>query len=240
MPLFSLIIFFSLLIFLFLLAKSVINLTFGFFYQLTKNKNASLELLSFFLLPGTIVHELSHMLTAGFLFVQTGELCFKPEIDENNNVRVGAVKIAKTDPFRRTFVGIAPLVVGLTIIGLVFNYYLFNQLKHCFIVSLFHCSIFQFLLLFSVFYLLSSISLTMFSSRKDLEQLLIPAVILLIIVLVFWLAGFRLTIPQYAINFADKILIQLNKSLAVVVFLNILLIWLFKGLNFIVKAIFPH
>jgi hypothetical protein len=241
----SFIIFFIFVFIIFFLSKIILNLTFRFLYQLTNNKNLSFELLSFLILPGTIIHELSHLLFAELLFVRSGELSFKPQIEENNNLRVGAIKISKTDPFRRTIIGLAPLVVGLTIIGLTYNFYISGFLQDIYMnfgqtQRSAPTNFFRFLFLFFVLCLLSSISLTMFSSRKDLKQLLIPALILLIFVLIFWLAGFRLTISQYPINFMENILINSEKSLAFIIILNLIALAVLKGLNYLVSNLFRH
>ena len=66
------------------------------------------------------MHELSHLLTAGVLFVRTGEIEFLPKM-EGDQVKLGSVAIEKTDPVRRAIIGFASVFVGLsTILGIIY------------------------------------------------------------------------------------------------------------------------
>ena len=64
------------------------------------------------LLPGIIIHELSHWLTAKLLGVQTGEISLWPSRRPGNQMRMGSVRVARTDPFRASLIGVAPLISG--------------------------------------------------------------------------------------------------------------------------------
>lgn len=65
--------------------------------------------------PGTFIHEMSHFLAALFLLVPVGKIELFPERIERG-IKMGSVAIEKTDPVRRTLVGVAPIISGLTII----------------------------------------------------------------------------------------------------------------------------
>lgn len=68
-------------------------------------------------LPGTLIHELAHLLVAKALFVQTGNLdIFPTYLHEESKIKMGSAEIAHTDPIRRSLIGIAPILVGLTLI----------------------------------------------------------------------------------------------------------------------------
>ncbi len=243
------VIFLFLLAILFFLSKKTIKNLYRFFYLLTGNKKTVLYLLSLILLPGTVIHEVSHMLVAELLFVKTGEFSFIPEVKEET-IKIGSLQIAKSDPIRRTIVGLAPLIVGLTIITSVCYFYLFppiiNPLIHLWAdikstiwanhasplqISI-NFSFSQLLFLFSTLYLLSSISLTMFSSKKDLEQAVFPILLIITILSIFWLAGFKLTFPKYFLDFFGNIFTIINKSLVFVCFLDLIG---FLGIRLIVK-----
>lgn len=64
------------------------------------------------LLPGILIHELSHWLTAKLLGVRTGKISFGPSNRRGNQMRLGSVTVARTDPFRASLIGVAPLISG--------------------------------------------------------------------------------------------------------------------------------
>lgn len=61
------------------------------------------------------MHEFSHWLMAKILFVPTGRMSLTPKFGENS-VELGSVQIAKTDFVRRFFIGIAPLLTGISVL----------------------------------------------------------------------------------------------------------------------------
>jgi hypothetical protein len=140
-------------------------------YRLFKNQKVVIHVLAFLFLPGVVVHELAHLLIANMLLVPTGEVEFFPEI-QGDNVKMGSVEIASTDPLRRFVIGAAPLFVGLAVLSVLFWYFGFS----------FSWSWQTALLFYAVF----QISNTMFSSKKDMEG----AVGLMTVVLLLGLLGF--------------------------------------------------
>ncbi|MBM4464576.1 MAG: hypothetical protein FJ014_03230 [Chloroflexi bacterium] len=64
------------------------------------------------LLPGILIHELSHWLAARLLAVRTGKISLWPSRGRGNQMRLGSVRIARTDPFRASLIGLAPLLSG--------------------------------------------------------------------------------------------------------------------------------
>jgi hypothetical protein len=64
------------------------------------------------LLPGIIIHELSHWLAARLLGVRTGKITLWPSKRRGNQMRMGSVKVGRTDPFRGSLIGLAPLISG--------------------------------------------------------------------------------------------------------------------------------
>jgi hypothetical protein len=64
------------------------------------------------LLPGILIHELSHWLAARLLGVRTGKISLWPSKSRGNQMRMGSVRVARTDPFRASLIGVAPLVSG--------------------------------------------------------------------------------------------------------------------------------
>ena len=77
------------------------------------------------LLPGIIVHEVSHWLVATLLGVKTGKISLGPASKPRGQMRFGSVSVAKADPLRDSLIGLAPLIGGsiaiLLIAGLAFG-----------------------------------------------------------------------------------------------------------------------
>ena len=172
-----LIFFFLELILLYFLAKRLTALIYRFFLRLTKNKNIASYLLAIVFLPGTFVHEASHILAALFLLVPFGEVEFLPQVQEDG-IKLGSVGIAKVDPVRRFLIGVAPFIVGtLFILGGL--YYLSQN----------NLSLNPYYMLITG-YLIFAIGNTMFASKKDLEG----ALELFILVAIIFGLGYLLEI----------------------------------------------
>ena len=177
---------------IFLLSQNFLRSLFIFFFLLTNSKNWSMRLTAILLLPGTILHELSHWLTAELLHVPTGAINFLPRLQNEKDLQMGSVAIAKTDPFRRTVIGIAPTIFGLSIIT-----FLTGLLPQS--VFLYH---FQSIAIIIIILIISS---TMFSSDQDLKTALIPLVFIITVVIVFW--WFKFSIPD---KIAELFLLIIN------------------------------
>lgn len=169
------------LVVLLLFSRIIPSLLTQIFYFFTRSHKASIYLLSVIVLPGTIVHELAHMLTAGGMLVGVGEISLFPEIREHG-VKLGYVEIEKTDFIRRAFIGFAPVFFGLGI--LVGGIWLAND-------RFFSQGSYPIWLVLVLFYLVVVIGNTMFSSRKDLEGTLGFVVLVGSLLGAFYLLGFE-------------------------------------------------
>lgn len=74
------------------------------------------------LLPGVILHEFSHWLAAKLVGVRTAGMSLMPEIKRGGTIRLGAVKVGKSDPLRESFIGVAPFIGGTAAILLLANW----------------------------------------------------------------------------------------------------------------------
>jgi len=204
-----LIIFILLFFCLYLISGKIINQIF----RLTK-----LELLSWILLPGTIIHELSHMIVSELLFVKTFRFSFKPIIVDNR-VRIGSLEITKTDPFRKTLIGLAPIFSGILALACGYFFYL----KKIFIDprQILNFSTIQFVLLFLVLYAFFIISLTMFSSKTDLESAIIPFSIIAIFTLIFYFLGFTINVRADTLEKIINFIVLLNKTFSTTLIINL-------------------
>lgn len=128
-----------------------------------------LILLAILYFPGTVLHELSHFVAAKVCGVQTGRINLTPRFTDRGMV-LGSVEIARTDFVRHFLVGVAPLITGLFILGII-TYVLVN----------YSLPIFGYVL---SFYGIITVLNTMDLSRSDLPQGWIIVVILLLALIV--------------------------------------------------------
>lgn len=207
------------LLVIFLISKKLINNLSHLFLKITKSHRVTVHILSILFLPGTIVHELSHLLVAGVLMVPVGEINLVPEVD-GQQVKLGSVQIGKTDPFRRILIGVAPLILGLSaIIGLIY----FNK------DSLMHFSPLWLSIL--IIYLIFQITNTMFSSKKDLEGALVfTGAILTVALIVFLALLFTGHMPQFTFDLSpfNDFFITVDKFVLVPLILDLAVFGLIK------------
>lgn len=189
---------------LFLLSRFLIKTLSHVLLFITKSKKTAVAITALLFFPGVVVHELSHLITAGILFVPVGDIDLLPKLGEDGEVRLGSVMIGKTDIIRRAAIGFAPLLVGLAII-LGIPFLLKDQAT--------------FLYSAAAAYLLFEVGNTMFSSRKDMEGVIELVIVLALLVLAFYIANFRLPI--------DAFTALLNKEQAAAFFkqINVFLLW---------------
>jgi len=91
----------------------------GVAYLITKDAAVALWVFFLVFLPGTLVHELSHWLTAKLLGVRTGRIVIWPQAKRDGTVWLGAIQIARTDPVRSSLIGLAPLISGSLLVALI-------------------------------------------------------------------------------------------------------------------------
>lgn len=179
---------------LFLLSRTVTQHLSVFFHRITHSKKMTVNLMAFLFFPGTLFHELSHALMAGILFVPIGTIDLLPRIQEDG-VKLGSVQIAKTDPFRRFFIGTAPFLFGtLFLLGVLFYAAQNNLFNNYWMILL-------------IGYLVFEIGNTMFSSKKDMEGAIELLVVVLFFALIFYLIGFRVSLSP-SILFENPLVVQ--------------------------------
>ncbi len=82
-------------------------------FLLTGRVEWALFLYALILLPGVILHEGSHWLTAKMLRMRTGRISLWPKVQRDHILRLGYVETERVDFLRSSLVGIAPLIVGI-------------------------------------------------------------------------------------------------------------------------------
>lgn len=147
----------------------------------TKNRTFAVYVLAILFLPGTLFHELAHYISAIFLGVPVGAVHLWPKI-QGNEVTLGSVEIAKTDPIRRFLIGIAPFLVGIATIIALIHFGKDTQ----FVSEVAKTAI----LGFAIFEIANS----MFASDKDMEGSLALLLTLGILLITFFVIGVRFSV----------------------------------------------
>lgn len=139
------------------ISQATIREFFAGLRRFIKNDHTVALIVSFIYFPGTIIHEVSHLLTALLLMLKVHEIKIFPTIGEKE-IRLGRVLYERKDPIRGILVGVAPLFVGLLAFFLLAYFKLFPS-ENIFLNVL-------------IGYLVFTISSSMFSSKQDLVDLL--------------------------------------------------------------------
>lgn len=206
---------------LFLLSQKISAYIYSNVFVITKNKNLAIGVLLFILLPGTIIHEISHFLIATILRVPTGELTVIPTIGKDEEIKAGKLFLGETDPFRLSLIGLAPMIIGLTIIYFIGNTF-FANFPQLITQNLQPTTILSFYLLFIT-------SITMFSSKKDMKGLVIAAPIILILFISLYFVGIRIFFDKSLTGKIELFLSNLNYYLAVTAVINFSVFLLLLG-----------
>lgn len=175
--------FILLLALLFFLSHVLTQSVFRLLYLLTKRKSLTVALFSLLFFPGVFIHELSHFLAAIFSGVRVGRMEFLPQF-QDGGLKLGSVEIGKTDPIRRFFIGVAPLIAGMILI--IAALYFYENIPAS-----------AFIRLGILFYILFEVGNTMYSSKKDMEGALELFLFLIILIFILFFLGIKFpTIPE--------------------------------------------
>ena len=82
------------------------------FLLITRRTDLAVALFSLLFFPGVLLHEGSHFLMAKILRVPTGRVSLIPQSIEGNRLRLGFVETGQTDILRDALIGTAPLLAG--------------------------------------------------------------------------------------------------------------------------------
>jgi len=96
----------------------------GVMLLLTGDLDVAAVLYALPLLPGIILHELSHALSAVLLGARVGRISIRPK-RAGQRIQLGFVPVEKTDVVRASLIGLAPLLTGSTVILLI-GYWVFG------------------------------------------------------------------------------------------------------------------
>lgn len=167
------------LIALFLLSRILTTEVSMLFYKVFHSERISSWLLAVIFLPGTIIHELSHAVAAKLVFVPVGKVDLMPKL-YGNSLKLGSVEVGKSDIFRDFFIGIAPFVIGSSLLVSLLYFSFTNQI--------FGFNYLSALVIYGIFV----ISNTMYSSSKDMEGAVEFLAIILIPIAVLYFSGIKI------------------------------------------------
>lgn len=203
---------------LYVLSRMFIRKLLTFLFRITGDRQKATFILGLIFLPGTFVHEMAHFITALFLLVSVGKLNLMPEV-RDDGIKLGSVSIGETDIFRGTLIGLAPLILGSSLLIWAVATVLSkaHPIQPVFVV----------LLIYAIF----ELTHTMFSSKSDLRAVL--ELIIFLIILSTALVALKIFGPFLLVY--SKILeigpeaLKLSELLLVPIGLETIFILLFKG-----------
>ena len=204
------------IIIIYFLSRIVINKIFHFLIHIFRNNKLAYIFISILFFPGTALHELSHFFAATVLFLKVKELSVFPE-KKNGSIKLGHVYYEKKDFIRAILVGISPFFAGLFFFWILSALSLFAN-NNLYIDVL-------------IIYLIFSVSATMFSSKKDLQDMLylIPiAVVIIGIIYIFDIKIVFLIQNKEIIDKIGEICSKINVYLFISIIINLVLILFFK------------
>ena len=194
-------------------------------FSLTRSPNLALGLFSLIFLPGIILHELSHLVMARILGVRTGDLSITPRTLPDGRLQLGYVETEKSDPFRDSLIGLAPMISGglvvayiaiakLNISGL-WDYLQSWQLLHLLQEFISLSQLPDFPIWFYLALVVSSTMLPSASDRHSFIPLFLYAGLFVFLVLLFGLAPVFQKLLQPLNNFLNAVALVFGFSLVV-------------------------
>lgn len=209
------IVFLLLIVIIYIITQLIIKELFLLLRKFFKSDFLTFALISLLFLPGTIIHESAHFLTALFLILPVKSMTIFPRWDENE-IKLGEVLFIKKDFLRAILVGIAPIFFGIGILFSLFYFHIFpaNNLGLNILYS----------------YLIFSISANMFSSKQDLKDLLWITPVIIVVVMLFYVFDIKINM-----NTVNAIMNKVNLYISFVLILDIVLFGFTKLLNYLIK-----
>lgn len=209
------IVFLLLIVIIYIITQLIVKELFLLLRKFFKSDFLTFALISLLFLPGTIIHESAHFLTALFLILPVKSMTIFPRWDENE-IKLGEVLFIKKDFLRAILVGIAPIFFGIGILFSLFYFHIYpaNNLGLNILYS----------------YLIFSISANMFSSKQDLKDLLWITPVIIVVVMLFYVFDIKINM-----NTVNAIMNKVNLYISFVLILDIVLFGFTKLLNYLIK-----
>ncbi|MGD2205505.1 MAG: hypothetical protein PVH17_01885 [Anaerolineae bacterium] len=177
-------------------------------YRWVGDAEVALILYFVMVLPGVVIHELSHWLMAWTLGVRVRKLAIGPVMQgRSKRVSLGSIRVGDVDPLRASLIGLAPLLGGSAVILLIGNLVLgVGELADAMagqdlegllagLAQVVHVADFGLWL-----YLIFAVSNAMLPSESDMEAVRPVLIFLGIAALVLLIAGGVPTIPPQVVD----------------------------------------
>lgn len=204
----------------------------GVAFLLTGSRTVALWIFWVLFLPGTLLHELSHWLTARLLWVKTRGFSVWPKPKKSGELQMGAIQIDATDPFRHSIIGLAPLIFGSVAVLLIGNGWLrLDQLGEAIVsgrLDVIWQAVGKLLAIPDVWlglYLIFALSNAMLPSASDRESWRTVVIYLSLAFVVALGLGLNPTIPPALQDFSLTVLAYLLAAFAITIVLNLLTIF---------------
>lgn len=167
----------------------------GVMLLLTGDREIAVVLYALPLLPGIILHELSHAIVALLLGVRVGRISIKPKLADRR-IQLGFVPVEKTDVVRASLIGLAPLLIGSAAILLI-RYLVFDisMVEAALVAGNWHGMLTGLLSMLKApdlwlwAYVIFAVSNTMLPSRSDRQAWTPVILFLLLIGVLIWAVG---------------------------------------------------
>ncbi len=211
------------LIILFFIVRLNLKEIFAFLRRFITNDKLSFAIISVLFFPGTVLHEMAHFFAATALMLRVKEIKIFPKL-EDHYIKLGEVSYEKKDSARSILVGIAPILAGLWLFWAFASFKLFPSAN--LIVDII------------IGYLIFVVSSTMFSSKKDLIDLIyiIPlSIIVLGILYVFNLRLDLLLAKTGAIDNFLRIISDIDFFMLFSLLINIIIMVMLKVGNLLLQ-----
>lgn len=199
--------------------------------RVVRSRTIAITIMTILLFPGTVLHELSHLFTAEILGVHTGKLTLVPESIETDDIQSGSVAIAHSDPFRRTAIGIAPFINGLVVLTAL-SWWFTKAIEGQWLVLNTQ------LTLGIIFYLILTVTNTMFTSKEDMVGVIPVFLTLGILFATGYIAGLRIQLPTSVTQTMQSVIIAFTQNMGIILGINILGLIIFSLLLLLFKK--PH
>lgn len=198
---------------LYILSQSVFTRLAGFVNIFIKKTSLAYYIIAALFLPGTYVHELAHYIMAKVLFVETFEISLRPKI-EKGLIRLGSVKIARTDFLRRALIGAAPFLFGICfLLGSIHLFLAYHWQTHPVAIVIQSLITFQ-------------IGNTMFMSKRDREGLWKVGLLGIVLATFIYLSGIDIHPFISNIFSYQELFRQISLYLFVPIVLDIIIVFL--------------
>jgi len=167
----------------------------GTMMLLTGDREIAVVLYALPLMPGILLHEISHALMARLLGVRVGRVSVRPRLADQR-IQLGFVPVEETDAVRASLIGLAPLLTGSGVILLVgYLFFGIGGLQEAFIDGAWASLMAHFVDMFRTpdvwlwAYVIFAVSNTMLPSQSDRETWTPIVLFLVLAAALAWLAG---------------------------------------------------